>query len=135
MKSRGLAWALLSILVGGIVLFRLLPAAVFTLLPGCLFSRVTGFFCVSCGATRAVWFIARGELARSLSMNIFVVPGIIFLLYVATAALVNGYTGKRILPEIKFGWQLYLALILLALAFLIIRNIPGYPYDLFAPSC
>jgi len=57
----------------------------------CLFRRLTGIPCPSCGLTRAAALIARGEFARSLAVH----PALPLLGLEAAAAW--GLAGERIL--------------------------------------
>jgi len=67
-------------------------------------------------------------------MNLFVLPGIIFLLYASAALLINGYSGRIILPEVKFGLRFFLFLLAAGLVFMILRNIPFYPFNVLVPA-
>jgi len=133
MNKRALGWTLFAAPAAALLLSVITPRVYFDSLPPCLFHRFTGFFCFSCGGTRAVWLISRGKPVESLSMNLFVLPGIILLFYASAALLINGYSGRKILPEVRFSPRFFIILPALALVFMILRNIPYFPFNLFAP--
>jgi len=62
----------LALLFGGIALaallaFSILPIA--SLLPACIWHGITGVPCPTCGATRSLIHLSRGEIATSFSFN------------------------------------------------------------------
>ena len=134
MNKRALGWVLFAVPAAALFLSALLPAAYFDSLPACLLHKFTGFFCVSCGATRAVWLVSRGRLVESLLMNLFVLPGTVFLFYSAAALLINGYSGRNLLPEAKLNLRFFLVLLAAGVVFMILRNIPSFPFNMLAPA-
>ena len=134
MNKRALGWTLFAAPAAALFLPAIIPRACLDSLPPCLFRSLTGHLCLSCGATRAVWLISRGKLAESLSMNLFVLPGIIFLLYASAALLVNSYSGRSVLPETRFRPWFFWVLLAAAVIFVIFRNIPFFPSIMLAPA-
>lgn len=47
----------------------------------CLFKEITGISCISCGMTRAFYFILAGDLISASYTNILSIPLFIFLSY------------------------------------------------------
>jgi Protein of unknown function (DUF2752) len=61
-----------GIIYGGIAALMLCAARflpLLLLLPSCAFKGLTGIPCPTCGATRSVVYLARGEITASLVMN------------------------------------------------------------------
>lgn len=75
-----------------LVVTRFLPALT-TVLPSCVFKGITGIPCPTCGATRAVMHLSRGDIIASLEMNplvaIAVVSGMMYFIYSALTFLFN----------------------------------------------
>ena len=69
-------------------------------LPACAFRALTGVACPSCGATRAIEALARGDLATAFSSNPLVVAG---LLAFVTGGLLAPIWNRRVgrLPDLR----------------------------------
>jgi hypothetical protein len=77
-----------GIIYGGIALLalfacRFLPVLAFA--PSCVFKGLTGLPCPTCGATRSIVFLARGDITAAFFMNPLVgacaIAAVLFLLY------------------------------------------------------
>ncbi len=115
--------------IGGALLFGAVAAAVFAfdparvnIFPPCIFHRVTGLWCPGCGATRAMHQLVHGNLAAAFHFN----PLAISILPVAAYLVVRGDTST-----LKPVWIWVLLVVIVA--FGILRNIPAYPFTLLAP--
>ena len=71
-------------------------------LPLCVFKIVTGIPCPTCGLTRAVMALSRGDLDRALFMNpLATVAGVAALAYLAYAAAVIAFRLPRLRPQVS----------------------------------
>ncbi len=73
-----------GIIYGGVTLsmlgaVRLLPALPF--LPQCLFKKLTGLPCPTCGATRAVVHLAHGDISHAFMMNPLTAAGVLAAIF------------------------------------------------------
>ncbi len=134
MNKRALGWIFFAAPAAALLFPGIMPRLYFDSLPLCLLHACTGFFCFSCGGTRALWLISRGKPVESLSMNLFVLPCIIMFFYASAAVLINGYSGRNILPEVRFNPRVFLVLLAAGLAFMVLRNIPCFPFNMLAPA-
>lgn len=101
-------------------------------LPPCTLYRQTGLLCAGCGGTRAVFHLAHGRVGSAFRCNAF------FVLLVPVIALYGlrhlfGETFPFRLPSLSFTPRTVTTLLVLALLFTIVRNIPRYPWNLLAP--
>lgn len=90
-------------------------------LPECFFHRVTGFHCPGCGNTRALHALVHGDVAASLSNNILLIPALVLL-----AVLL-------IWPRLATNRWVCLTIVVVVIAFFVLRNVPFYPFTLLAP--
>ena len=108
-------------LAGGIICW-----AVFVRLPlPCIFQRITGLLCPSCGATRAIISLFYGDLAAAVDYNAFVVfmliPIIALALYIYFGILF-GYL-KKISQKCKLSILFFVtAIVFLFFIFGVVRN-------------
>ena len=68
-----LGWCCIALAIGVVVLNDLFDIKLANLIPPCIFHKVTGFYCLGCGGTRAVFALVRGNVIKSLFYHPFVV--------------------------------------------------------------
>lgn len=67
-EEKTLYWICVSLLFAAVllvVLIRILGISLSDVMPGCLFLRLTGYYCPGCGGTRAVISLFRGDFLQS----------------------------------------------------------------------
>jgi Protein of unknown function (DUF2752) len=104
--------------------------------PQCLLYNATGIYCAGCGATRAVHALLHGRVIEALHDNALFVAALPLLLYVAGSYALAAWRADA-WPEIsvdgrKLLWR-GLAIFLLMIAFMVLRNLPGRPFDWLKP--
>ncbi|MEA4890867.1 MAG: DUF2752 domain-containing protein [Clostridiaceae bacterium] len=102
------------------------------LLP-CFFHGLTGLYCIGCGATRALAALLHGDLAAALSYNLFMMIWLPWPAYALLGEWLRALAGRRIIPPIKDTRPLLWALLVSAILFFILRNLPWYPWNWLAP--
>jgi hypothetical protein len=104
--------------------------------PQCFLYRTTGIYCAGCGATRALYALLHGRVLAALHDNALFVALLPFLLAVGgvyawrswrTNAWAETQVEGRLLARAGIG------LFLLALVFMIARNIPGPAFAWLRP--
>ncbi len=109
------------------------PAAPGGPYPPCPFRLATGLSCPGCGSLRALSDLLRGDLAGALGHNVLLVAA----LPVALLAVVALAVGRRLYPAGPRATALRsrapVALLVLALAFGVARNLPWSPFSGLAP--
>ena len=90
-------------------------------LPKCLFHEWTGLYCPGCGGTRALYALLHGDLKTSLHDNLLLIPAGL------TAAALIAF------PRIVLRRPVAVAIIVVVVAFAVLRNIPCEPFTALAP--
>jgi hypothetical protein len=115
--------------IGFGLLFGAIAAAVFAfdpervrVYPVCPFHQMTGLWCPGCGTTRALHQLLHGNLAAAFRFNLLSMT----LLPVAGYLVARGDA-----TTLKPAW--IWALLVVIVAFGVLRNIPAHPFTLLAP--
>lgn len=89
----------------------------------CPFHKLTNLYCPSCGITRMLISISKGNFYQAFRYNplIFALTPLLILL------LINGLLKYKILKK-KYQQNIYIILIIILILFGIIRNIPAFSY-------
>jgi hypothetical protein len=101
--------------------------------PGCGFHAVTGLWCPGCGLTRATHHLLTGDVAAAISSNLFTPFALlaIFAAWFTWAASTFGRTVRN--PFMRIPVWGSTALIVLVVAYGVVRNLPGQPWSALAP--
>jgi hypothetical protein len=103
--------------------------------PKCLLHEWTGLHCAGCGMTRAASHMLHGRLWEAFRLNPVMVP---LLPFVATgigleiAAWVRG--PERRTWRLRPGLWGSVSLLVVIILFMVLRNLPWWPFHLLAPS-
>jgi hypothetical protein len=88
-----------TIILMGAFIYPSLENLVGSIMPGCLFHRITGLPCLLCGMTRSLVATAHGHLGEAFRMHLLGPPFFLVVLTV-TALLTAEYAlSRRILPR------------------------------------
>lgn len=103
--------------------------------PPCLFYELTGLYCVGCGTGRAMLAIFRGELYAAFRFQPLIMLLVPALGYYCLKEYVAYVFGRDVLPfpTVK-SRALGIALLVLLVAYWVLRNVPVYPFTLLAPN-
>ena len=104
--------------------------------PQCLLYNATGIYCAGCGATRGVYALLHGRVIEALHDNALFVAALPFLLYVAGFYALAAWRANA-WPAIpvdgrKLAWR-GIAILLVMMTFMLLRNLPGPPFDWLKP--
>jgi len=95
--------------------------------PQCPTKMLTGLDCPMCGATRAVHSLLRADVVGAMDHNllfVLMVPAFVYA-FVAWTATRMGHPMRPIPIESKWLWG---PLLVLMVAFMIVRNLPMQPW-------
>jgi Protein of unknown function (DUF2752) len=127
---------LAPILAGGVLLGGCVAMAAFDPTGGpvlCPFRAVTGLWCPGCGSTRMLHQLATGHPMGALGMNPLAFVLLPYAVWGVFAALTQWFGGPRwVLP--RFSARVIWILFAVVMAFWVLRNIPGAPFDALAPT-
>jgi hypothetical protein len=100
--------------------------------PRCAFHRLTGLHCPGCGTTRCLHALLHGDWRQAAACNLLAVAAVPFFVVWGVRA---GWAAVRGAPSPRMripNWALA-ALVVLVLAFGVVRNLPFPPANLLAP--
>jgi hypothetical protein len=106
------------ILVGAFV-YPYLEGIAGTIMPGCLFHRITGLPCLLCGMTRSLAATAHGHLGEAFRMHLLGPPFFLVVAVVSAMLAAELVLSQRILPRPGQGawkWLGWSTLALLSVA-------------------
>lgn len=120
--------------IGGVaLLYWRDPKLGYALMP-CFFHTVTGLWCIGCGATRSVSALLHGRVLEAISYNAWMLFWLPWPVYAALRAWLWRVTLKRLrLPALPETGCFLWALLISALTFMALRNLPWHPFSWLAP--
>ncbi|MCE0522454.1 MAG: DUF2752 domain-containing protein [Methylacidiphilales bacterium] len=107
-----------------------------TVYPECLLYNATGIYCAGCGTTRAIYALLHGRVLEALHDNALFITALPVILYVAASYALAAWRADA-WPRInvdgsKLAWR-GVFIFLLMIAFMVLRNLPGWPFDWLKP--
>ena len=118
--------------VSGLILLDHLDLSAGQGLWPCLFHLSTGLDCIGCGTTRALQALLHGRVLDALSYNVFMLVWLPWPVYALLGEWLRALTGRPVLPPVRDSRPLMLALLISALLFFILRNLPWAPFNWLA---
>lgn len=118
-----------ALTVAGALLALCLGAAVVLLLrPDCLILKYTGFYCAGCGTQHMALALLRGDFRDALGQNLFMLVFLPLTCVYIVAEAVRYLLGRRPLYRSKAFIPVLCGVIVLATAFTVLRNLPGFQW-------
>ena len=115
------------------LLYFFLDARVGDIFPHCPFHTLTGLYCPGCGSQRALSSLLHADFLQAINFNILLVISLPFLIYAAIVAVVNAFKKQQVKQQIFYSPFFVKTVLVIVIAFWILRNIPKYPFNLLAP--
>ena len=106
-----------------IILYILINSSYIELIPECWIYKNTGILCPSCGGTRCISYLLKGNFIEAFFSNIVFFIGIVYVFIINIVYITNLNKNKKILTCLypKYWYSVILAVILVM--FTIVRNI------------
>ncbi|BBZ39284.1 DUF2752 domain-containing protein [Mycobacterium conspicuum] len=95
------------------------PHSTSSIYPGCPFKMLTGWNCPFCGGLRMTHDLLHGDLAASITDNVFLLVGIPVLI---GWLLLRRRRGRKLPPV-----AVWVTVVVAAAAWTVLRNWPGFP--------
>jgi hypothetical protein len=119
--------AVLLLALGALGFLFLFNPATTSFYPACPFFWATGCYCPGCGSLRALHQLTRGHLLVALGLNPLMVLSLPFVGYAVLSQARLAVLGSP-LKSVFLGPQPIWALLVLILAYWVLRNLPAYPF-------
>jgi Protein of unknown function (DUF2752) len=124
--------AVLLLALCALCILYLFNPATTSFYPTCPFFWATGCYCPGCGSLRALHQLTHGHLLAALGLNPLMVLSLPFLGYAAISQARLAVLGNPLKSVFVGPWHIW-ALLVLVLAYWVLRNVPAYPFSLLAP--
>ncbi len=99
--------------------------------PICPFHALTGYSCPGCGLTRGFHSLFHGDILSALTYNVMLPVYLVIFLYIGVSFLLIVFRGRGF-NVAKFSPKLVYAFFIASFVFVVLRNIPLYPFTLFS---
>lgn len=112
-----------SEIIGLIFLYIFINSKYIGLMPECWIYKNTGILCPSCGGTRCIVYLLKGDFIKAFYSNMVFFIGIVYLFITNLVYIINLNKNKKILTWIypKYWYSIVFAIILVM--YTILRNI------------
>lgn len=103
--------------------------------PPCIFYELTGLYCVGCGSGRATAALLHGEIYAAFRLNPLMIILLPFVGYYLLKEYISFVFGRDVIPfpKIRSRW-VGIILLIIIVAFWVLRNIRIFPFSLLAPT-
>lgn len=91
--------------------------------PKCYFISNYGILCPSCGCTRCINSLLKGDLIEAIKYNAVFFITIIYLIILNTIYIINNFKKNKILEKIYPKWWYLIIWVIILLIYTLIRNI------------
>ena len=114
-----------AVMLSSVAVFFFNPATT-RFYPVCEFHRLTGLNCPGCGMTRGFYALLHGDILTALHDNVLVIGVFLFASLRAGWFTFNRFRGRQ--NREFFPAKLLWSLLVLALLFAVLRNLPAFAF-------
>ena len=94
----------------------------------CIFHQITGFYCPGCGITRMMFSLLKLDFYQAFRFNPLLFISLPFIIVLLTDFVFQWIRGKDNYLYRKINDRAWIVLLIITIAFGIIRNIPFFDY-------
>lgn len=136
LSTRNLNLVSLFVVLAGVAAVSLWKPGTSAFLPPCPFHALLGLFCPGCGATRMLYHLVHGHLITSFRQNplAFVLMPFVFVKLATGVLPAKFQVSYDFLDRIVPPRHQPMVLLVVVIAFTILRNIPVWPACTLAPG-
>jgi hypothetical protein len=117
----------------GVASLAFLDPAETTFIPMCPCRLLTGLYCPGCGSLRAIHAMTRLRIDRAFGYNPLLVLFVPLFIWFFAVNLATACWGPDKKIEFSLPPAFAKSLLLIIVAYFVIRNIPAYPFTLLQP--
>jgi hypothetical protein len=117
----------------GFLLLYFVDPARSRLLPVCPTYLLTGIYCPGCGTTRMLHSLLHLRLVEAFDHNVLMVFLLPVVLYAGLAAYLAFVFGRPLLPALRIARWISVLILVAAVVFTVLRNLPFSPFAYLAP--
>lgn len=126
-------WFIPGLLIMAAGIFYFFDPSRLSLFPRCPFQVITGYYCPGCGSQRAIHSFLHFRWDEVIHYNILMFPAAFLILYHYSRPLVRKYFNLAI-PNVLYLKQTPWVILLIIVAFWILRNIQFEPFTWLSPT-
>lgn len=115
------------------LLYFFIDARANNLFPKCPFYILTGLFCPGCGSQRAISALLHLDISSAIRYNVLLVAALPVLAFSGYASVVNTFGKRQVNQKLFHSVTFIWIIIVLVIAFWILRNVSVHPFHLLAP--
>ena len=130
--ERALAGAGIAVIGAGASLVGYFNPTTAGFFPACPLHSLTGLNCPGCGLTRGFHALFQGDVVSALRFNALLPVFGLIIAYLSLSMFLTAVRGRGLSWKFFSPSALYVFLFVVA-AFFVLRNLPFYPFTLFAP--
>jgi len=94
----------------------------------CLFHEITGLYCPGCGITRMIFSLFKLDLYQAFRYNSFVFFLLPFIIFYFVDTIIKWLKGQKNYLYLKINDKEWIILLVIALLFGILRNLPYFKF-------
>lgn len=116
-----------------VLLYLFIDAGWREVFPKCPFYVFTSLYCPGCGSQRALSSLLHADFIQAANFNLLLVLSLPLILYSALISLLNSFRKNQLKQQLFYSPLFVKTVLVVVVAFFILRNIPSYPFTLLAP--
>ena len=131
MKPKQAAISITIIAIAIVIYYFFTNSSSFIL--SCPLYATTGIYCPGCGSQRALHDLLHLNIKGVFKQNLLFIAGLLLVVYQMIIVCVNSFYNKN-LTSLLYHKKAPIVILIVAILFWVLRNIPTYPFTWLAPN-